>query len=342
MNRRPLSETETTRNPDYGLTGLTAHPHQVGLLADRLERISPTVQQFIDDAQLAGAVTVVARCGKVAHFEAFGMMDLEAPASKYLPEFGAMQVAEDSEAEEVTLVAAGREFTVRDLMRHTSGLPGAIRYMAVETGVDGLYRKAGLNSLHKFDLREMVDTGFFVPAEKIDRLSGLFGPKPHGGLQAIEASQGGTGNSSPTAFTTRPKFLSAGGGLVSTAADFVRFCLMLSNKGVLSGKRLLKAESVEEMTRNQLPKHLIPLDKKPEERYAGLGFGLGVSVRVHQTDWVPASQVGEYGWMGGTSAEFWISPRDELVAITLAQYVPFSELSRVVKPLIYAAIMEEK
>ena len=187
----------------------------------------------------------------------------------------------------------------------------------------------------------MVDTGFYVPAEKVDRLAGMYGPKPTGGLQTIDAPEGGTGHISKTSFIEKPRFLSAGGGLVSTASDFARFCLMLSGEGTLSGKRLMKAESVELMTRNHLPQDLIPLDKKPEDRYGGLGFGLGVSVRVQQTNWVPASQIGEYGWIGGTSTEFWISPRDELVAITLAQHIPFSALSHTVKPLVYAAILQD-
>ena len=187
----------------------------------------------------------------------------------------------------------------------------------------------------------MHDTGFYVPAEKIERFASMYGPKPSGGLQTIDAPEGGTGNISKTSFIQKPKFLSAGGGLVSTAADFAQFCLMLSGRGAFDGKRLMKAESVELMTRNHLPEQLIPLDKKPIERYAGLGFGLGVSVRVQQTDWIPASQVGEYGWIGGVSTEFWISPRDELVAITLAQNIPFSELSEKVKPLVYAAILKE-
>ncbi len=155
------------------------------------------------------------------------------------------------------------------------------------------------------------------------------------------APEGGTGKISENSFIEKPKFLSAGGGLVSTAADFARFCLMLSGRGTFAGKRLMKTESVELMTRNQLPAHLIPLDKKPDKRYAGLGFGLGVSVRVQQTDWMSASQVGEYGWIGGASTEFWISLRDELVAITLAQHIPFSELSERVKPFVYDAILEE-
>ena len=409
---------------------LIATPYEVGLSAERLACVSTTTQKFIDKKQLAGAVTVIARRGKVAYFEPHGMMDIEsdkpmqkdaifriysmtkpiaaaavmmlceggklqldAPASVYLPELGGLKVAKDADADTLTLVEADREMTVLDLMRHTAGLPGAARYMAGQTAVDQCYRKVGLHQLHACNLQEMVerlgripllyqpgakwhysiaadvlgrlievvsgqsfdvflterifqplgmvDTGFYVPPEKIDRCVEMYGPKPGGGLQAIAAPEGGTGHISKTSFKKKPKFLSAGGGLVSTAADFARFCLMLSGRGELAGKRLMNSGSIELMTRNHLPAHLIPLDKKPEARYAGLGFGLGVSVRVQQTDWIPNSQVGEYGWIGGTSTEFWISPRDELVAITLAQHIPFSELSEKIKPLVYDAILEK-
>ena len=430
MKKQSISKTQTYNHCDDSLPSLTASPHEVGFSAERLERISSAAQGFIDEGQLAGAVTVVARRGKVAHFEAYGMMDLEAdkpmqkdtifriysmtkpiaavgvmmlceegkltlnaPASTYLPELSGMQVAQDADANVFTPVETDREMTVQDLMQHTAGLPGAARYMGGNTAVDKLYRKAGLDRLHECDLQElverlgtipllyqpgtkwhysiaadvlgrlievtsgqpfdqflaerifqplgMIDTGFYVPAEKIDRLAGMYGPKPTGGLQTIDAPAGGTGHISKTSFIKKPRFLSAGGGLVSTASDFARFCLMLSDKGTLSGKRLMKAESVELMTRNHLPENLIPLDKKPEDRYGGLGFGLGVSVRVQQTDWVRASHIGEYGWIGGTSTEFWISPRDELVTITLAQHIPFSPLSHTVKPMVYAAIEED-
>ena len=423
-------KAQQTHHLDDGISKLSAAPHEVGLSADRLACISATAQEFIDGKQLAGAVTVVARRGKVAHLEAYGMMDiaehkpmrkdtifriysmtkpiaaaavmmlyeegklqLDAPVSVYLPELGNLKVAAAADAETLTLIDADRDMTVQDLMRHTAGLPGAGRYMAGQTAVDKRYREEGLHLLHECNLQEMVerlgripllyqpgikwhysiaadvlgrlievasgqpfdiflaerifqpldmvDTGFYVPPEKIDRLAGMYGPMPGGGLQVIDAPEGGTSNVSETSFRKKPKFLSAGGGLVSTAADFARFCLMLSGRGTLAGKRLMKAESVELMTRNHLPKHLIPLDKKPDKRYAGLGFGLGVSVRVQQTDWIPVSQVGEYGWIGGASTEFWISPRDELVAIILAQHIPFSELSERVKPLVYDAILEE-
>ena len=411
-------------------SNLSAAPHEVGLSVDRLACLSAAAQEFIDDGHLAGAVTVVARRGRIAHLETHGMMDIEAnkpmqkdtifriysmtkpiaaaavmllceegklqfdaPASTYLPELGNLKVAAAADAETLTLVEADRDMTVRDLMRHTSGLPGAARYMAGQTAVDKRYREAGLHLLHECNLQEMVerlgripllyqpgtkwhysiaadvlgrlievvsgqpfdvflaerifqpldmvDTGFYVPSGKIDRFARMYAPKAEGGLQGIDAPEGGTGKISETSFTEKPKFLSAGGGLVSTAVDFARFCLMLSSGGTLAGKQLMNAESMELMTRNHLPEHLIPLDKKPDARYAGLGFGLGVSVRVQQTDWVPASQVGEYGWIGGASTEFWIVPRDELVSITLAQHIPFSELSESVKPLVYAAILKE-
>lgn len=427
MNKQ---QTEQPHYDDNEISHLSAAPHEVGLSAKRLARIPDTAQQFVDDGQLAGAVTVVARHGKVVHFEAYGMMDiaankpmqkdtifriysmtkpiaaaavmmlceegklqLDAPASTYLPELGNLKVAAEADAETLSLVEADRDMTVRDLMRHTSGLPGAARYMAGQTAVDKRYREEGLHLLHECNLQGMVerlgripllyqpgtkwhysiaadvlgrlievvsgqpfdvflaerifqplgmvDTGFYVPPGKIDKFARMYGPKPEGGLQVIDAPEGGTGKTSETSFTEKPKFLSAGGGLVSTAVDFARFCLMLSSEGTLAGKQLMNAESVELMTCNHLPEHLIPLDKKPEARYAGLGFGLGVSVRVQRADWVPAAQVGEYGWIGGASTEFWISSRDELIAITLAQHIPFSELSERVKPLVYAAILKE-
>ena len=173
---------------------LSAVPHQVGLSADRLAYISATAQEFIDDEQLAGAVTVVARRGKVAHLEAHGMMDLEtntpmqkdtifriysmtkpiaaaavmilceegklqldAPTSTYLPELGGLKVAAAVDAETLTLVKANRDMTVQDLMRHTAGLPGAAQYMAGQTAVDKRYREEGLHLLHECNLQEMVE-----------------------------------------------------------------------------------------------------------------------------------------------------------------------------------------
>ena len=181
MNKQQISETQTCGYRDDNLFGLIAAPHEVGLSEEQLKRISSTAQGFIDEKQLAGAVTLVARRGKVAHFEAYGMMDIEAdklmrkdtifriysmtkpiaavgvmmlceegkltldaPASVYLPEFSGLKVAQDPDADVFTPVETDREMTVQDLMQHTAGLPGAARYMGGNTAVDKLYRKAGL------------------------------------------------------------------------------------------------------------------------------------------------------------------------------------------------------
>ena len=136
-------------------------------------------------------------------------------------------------------------------------------------------------------------------------------------------------------------FLSNGGGLVSTASDFMRFCLMLSNGGIFEGAKILNKESVQLLMQNHLPEHLVPIDKLPQERYSGLGFGLGVSVRVQPSKWSPESQTGECGWIGGASTEFWILPQHELISITLAQNIPFVNLSPAIKPLVYKFVIKD-
>ncbi|NQU25365.1 MAG: beta-lactamase family protein [Candidatus Nealsonbacteria bacterium] len=399
----------------------TATPQQVGLSAEGLERVGPVVQKFIDDEQVAGAVTIVARRGKVAQFEAYGMMDIDTkkpmqkdtifriysmskpitsvavmmlyeegklklddPASKFLPELKGLKVAEDPGADEITKVAPKREMTVRDLLRHTSGLTYGL---FGNTAVDKLYRQAGVAGRGDGNLQEFVeklgkiplvyqpgakwnysvstdvlgrlvevvsgrpfdkflaerifrplgmeDTGFYVPADKLDRFATNYGPKLTGGLTVRDAP-------ATSRFAKAPKFFSGGGGLVSTAADYMRFCLMLSGKGQFAGKRLLKTETVELMTRNHLPKEVMPIAFGPAKRL-GVGFGLGFSVRVRQTVWESASRVGEYGWGGAASTHFWISPRDELVVVALTQYMPFSDrVERAVKPVVYEAIVEGK
>ena len=185
----------------------------------------------------------------------------------------------------------------------------------------------------------MRDTAFFCPPGQAHRLAAMYGPDPRGGLHEIDSPQGGT--VTPFSFQESPRFLSNGGGLVSTGSDYLRFCLLLAGGGALDGVRLLQPDTVAMMTRNQLPRELIPIRKQPQERYEGLGFGLGFSVRVRPSDFVPASQIGEYGWIGGTSTEFCISPQSELIVITLTQYMPFSPLSRVVKGIVYAALEQE-
>ena len=126
---------------------------------------------------------------------------------------------------------------------------------------------------------------------------------------------------------------SGGGGLVSTAQDFLAFCLMLRNKGVYGEKRLLKAETVAAMTRNQLPEG-VPV--RIGMVWPGVGFGLGFSVQLESNQ---PGGVGEYGWAGAASTSFWIAPEADLIFINMIQKMPFDmAMGAQLKPLVYGAV----
>ncbi|MBB75926.1 MAG: hypothetical protein CMJ75_15580 [Planctomycetaceae bacterium] len=175
----------------------------------------------------------------------------------------------------------------------------------------------------------MVDTAFYCPRAKRSRLAVVYGR----GLKPIVGPQPGT--SGPFTFEEKPRFLSGGGGLVSTAGDYMRFCLMLLGYGTFSGQRLLKADTVEAMIRNQLPAGVGEISRQPE----GRGFGLGFAVRVRELPGDPAP-LGEYEWLGGAGTEFFVAPSEDLAVITMSQQMPMYSLKTTLRPMIYDAIVE--
>jgi CubicO group peptidase (beta-lactamase class C family) len=180
---------------------------------------------------------------------------------------------------------------------------------------------------------DMKDTGFYVPEEKWPRFAAVYGPNAGGGLRRTESTE-----DSP--FRFKPGLLSGGGGLTSTARDYLRFCQMIANGGNLNGERLLCKETVLEMTKDQLPKQAFPISFGPIRR-EGVGFGLGFSVQASKPGALGPERIGEIGWGGAASTHFWISPHDQLVVIALQQYMPFStRLEQTVKPLVYESIIE--
>src|SRR5262249_38669160 len=139
-------------------------------------------------------------------------------------------------------------------------------------------------------------------------------------------------------YRTQRRFLSGGGGLVSTARDYARFCQMLLNGGKLQGSQLLRPETVREMTTNQLPNEAVPMTLGGFAA-PGLGFGLGVSVRLDTKSSRPDPAAGEYGWSGSASTYFWVAPKEQLIVIILQQVEPLNlQLLLSLKPAIYAAI----
>jgi len=145
----------------------------------------------------------------------------------------------------------------------------------------------------------------------------------------------------------RPQvLLSGGGGLVSTAADYLRFCRMLLNGGSLDGARLLGRKTVELMTSNHLPTggDLASMGQPvfSETSYEGIGFGLGVSVVLDPSRAQVVGSVGEYAWGGMASTYFWVDPSEDLIAILMTQLVPSSAypIRRELKVLVNQAIVD--
>ena len=276
----------------------------------------------------------------------------------------------------LTLADAKRQITVQDLLRHTSGLtygvlgaPNAIKKMYLDAQIfsqkwvladfvkalarlplefqpgttweyghstDVLGRVVEVASGQSLDVflagrifepLKMVDTAFQVPPEKLDRLA-----------QAMPDVY--TGKTPELIDFSKPQTFFAGGhGLVSTAADYLRFAQMLANGGELEGTRILGPRTVEYMTSN----HVNPqIDKGPAYLPGpGYGFGLGFATRIDrgQSEW-PGSP-GDFFWSGYAGTYFWVDPEEELVPVLMTQEPLRRQYYRVLmRNLVYQAIVK--
>ena len=191
-----------------------------------------------------------------------------------------------------------------------------------------------------FEPLGMVDTDFYVPADKHDRLMSCYQRDPITG----EITKQDEGGSASKGFSQKPVYLSGGGGLVSTMADYHRFCQMLLNFGELDGARILASKTMEFMTENHLPGNKTMRDMGDElfseARMDGSGFGLGWSVLMSPVDAFQPGSVGQFSWGGMASTFFWIDPEEDLIGIMMTQLMPSSAFP--IRPqfqqLVYAAV----
>ena len=298
-------------------------------------------------------------------------LDVAAPVAQYLPEFKDVKVGPEG-------TPSKRPMTVQDLMRHTSGLTYGL---FGNSPVDQLYRKANIFTaksleemvktiatmplLHQpgefweysvssdvlgrvvevasgMDLdsfvRERVtgplkmnDTGFWVKPAAVSRLA-----KPDGETNAPFEDP-----------TRKPNIFSGGGGMLSTAGDYARFCQMLLNGGELEGVRILAPKTIALMTSDQLPataeRHtpvamaLGSFGPTPE---MGTSFGLGFAIRVDPGRNPMPGSVGDFSWGGITGTLFWVDPQTKLVAVLMAQ-TPRTNLNviwRQTRTMVYQAM----
>jgi CubicO group peptidase (beta-lactamase class C family) len=196
----------------------------------------------------------------------------------------------------------------------------------------------------------MADTDFFVPAGKAHRFAACYNADPRGmmSFHAVEKKGGLTLQDDPatSSFLTMPSLISGGGGLCSTAADYLTFCRALLNGGELGGVRLIGPKTLKLMTANHLPggRDLPEMSRSmfAEATYNGIGFGLGFSVTIDPAKTLIPGSAGEYAWGGAATTSFWIDPAEELIAVFMTQVLPSSAypVRRELRTMIYAAITD--
>ena len=178
-----------------------------------------------------------------------------------------------------------------------------------------------------FDPLGMVDTGFWVRREDLNRLATMYAPLAGGRLQRAEGPE--------VDRTARPQAPSGGGGLLSTAADYLNFAQMLLNRGQFEGRRLLSRKTFEVLTAPHLP---FP----PGEVATDLGFsmGLGVGVRTDLSQGNRRGSLGSFGWGGAAGTRFWVDPQEDRSASCWRRLCPASARADMFESLAYAALTD--
>ncbi len=188
-----------------------------------------------------------------------------------------------------------------------------------------------------FEPLGMVDTDFYVPENKIDRLCALYGhPDNAPTLQRIESPFHGN-------VLQKPAFLSGGGGLFSTIRDYARFAQMLVNGGELDGARILSPTTVALYSINHMPKAALPYGfAEGEDLYHwGYGYSLGTRVLMDVSKTGLPGSVGEFGWDGAFSTYFWVDPKEALYGLLMVQHQPnaYYPIAPQFKQLTYQALV---
>ncbi|HLY88607.1 MAG TPA: serine hydrolase domain-containing protein, partial [Acetobacteraceae bacterium] len=183
----------------------------------------------------------------------------------------------------------------------------------------------------------MVDTDFHVPTDKLPRFAGNYTRAADGRLMLIDDPQ-------KSIFGQKRQIASGGGGLTSTASDYMRFCQMMLNKGELNGVRLLGRKTVELMMTNHLRGDMAAMGQArfSESSYEGIGFGLGFSVTLDPARAQILGSAGECAWGGAASTAFWIDPAEDMAVIMLTQLMPSSTypIRRELRVLTYQAVVD--
>lgn len=373
----------------------TSSPEAVGMSSERLTRINAKMQEYVDNKNVAGFITLIARKGQVIHYETCGQRDVEQglpmekdtifriysmtkpitsialmqlyehgkfqltdPVAKYIPEFGKTKVFSHMGVLGPELVDQDSPMTIQHLLTHTSGLSYGFFY---DSPIEEMYRNSAFHDMtisleekikgiatlpllfqpgtrwnysvgvdicgylvqllsdmpfdnylkeNIFEPLGMNETSFHVPKDKVDRFTALYQHNFKDG--SFHLYQGMP--HIPYHDFTQPVESPAGGhGLVSTTEDYLQFAMMLSNKGELDGTRIIGRKTLEFMATNHLKRELMPIGIGLNVMN-GTGFGLGFSVIMNSAQKAVLNSVGNYGWSGAASTNFWVDPQEEMSA----------------------------
>lgn len=304
-----------------------------------------------------------------------GHFTLDTPLSTFIPAFKNVKVFKAMQGDEMVLEALKTPMTIRHLLNHTSGLsygftqhPVDLLYQkesallssrSLEEAVEKLATLPLITQPNNtfvysvsndvlgrvveivsgmsfeeylqqniFQPLKMFDTGFYIPPEKLNRLATMYHPADKG--DSIEPLK-----QSPLQITKDRFFPSGGGGLVSTAYDYLRFASMLLNGGELDGTRILGRKTVALMTMNHLPNDgTVPWDKH-------VGYGLGFATVLHEAGEGLMSSKGTYSWSGAGGTTFWVDPKEQLIGLFMTQlWNGDTTFHQQLKVLTHAAIVD--
>ena len=192
-----------------------------------------------------------------------------------------------------------------------------------------------------FEPLGMTDTAFWCPPEKLDRLSSCYMPDGAGGIKVQD-------DAGKSFFAEPPALESGGGGLLSTAHDYMRFCRMMLAGGTLDGVQILSPKTVALFSLNHLPNnqelaHMAPPGMFSEAGYSGIGFSIGCGVNVNVARTRLPGTLGEYFWGGAASTAFWIDPAEDLAVVFMTQVIGSEArltLRRDLRTLVYSAMTD--
>jgi CubicO group peptidase (beta-lactamase class C family) len=178
----------------------------------------------------------------------------------------------------------------------------------------------------------LADTRFYLPPGQKDRLAAVYAARD-GRIERATDPKTGQGH-----YVEGPRVAFSGGaGLLSTARDYARFLQMMLNGGEIGGVRLLGPKTVELMTVN----HVGGMFEARDTSSQGRGFGLGFDVLLDLGRFGEPGSVGSFGWGGAYFTNFWVDPREKLVAVIMIQLLPSgsSDLHRRFRALVYQSIV---